>query len=228
MSLTTSSPDRDLLLRGLQQRIPGARLQRYTVASAQIELLQDDFPRTPLDPQVAAACWEHPPYWAFVWPGGGFLSDWLPQQRPQGKVVDLGCGSGALSICLAQQGCQVWAVDSDPEARLACKMNSQLNAVEFPICASLEEVGACDLLILADFLYDPANLSGIELLCKQSKGVLLADCRLQVPPPGFAVLPGARRRILPDLDWGDEFDKVFLAKWGGAVEGQINGCNSGP
>lgn len=223
MSRTTSPQERDLLLQGLQRRIPQARLQSYAVAGAQIELLQDDFPRAPLDPQVAAACWEHPPYWAFVWPGGGFLSHWLPPLKPQGKVVDLGCGSGLLSIVLAQAGCQVWAVDSDPEARLACKVNASRNGVAFPICASLDEVGECDLLVLADFLYDPANLSGIQSLCVRGKAVLLADCRLQVAPPGFVALPGARQRILPDLDWGDEFNQVFLAQWGSSVYGG-DGC----
>lgn len=182
------------------------------VGPFQLYLLQSDFPHAPLPGEVARAVWDQPPYWAFCWPAGVYLSEWLPGLQVPGVIVDLGCGSGILSIALARAGRRVWAVDSDPEARQAATSNAALNSVSFPIVSCLEEVSeSCALLVLADFLYDPANLSGIERLCHYAPSVLLADCRLRQPPPGFVSVTRVSRRIVPDLDWGDEFDSVFVA-----------------
>jgi predicted nicotinamide N-methyase len=182
------------------------------VGDLRLHLLQHDFPRAPLPSQVAQAVWDQPPYWAFCWPGGRYLSEWLPACNLPGTVVDLGCGSGILSIALARAGRRVWAVDSDPEARLATASNAALNGVKFPIVKSLEEVEeSIPLLVLADFLYDPANLHDMERLRRFAPSVLLADCRLRQTPPEFVALAQVTRRIVPDLDWGDEFDSVFVA-----------------
>ena len=50
-------------------------------------------------PAVAAAVWDSPPYWAFCWPGGGWLSQWLPQQESPGTVVDLGRAASQRVPC---------------------------------------------------------------------------------------------------------------------------------
>ncbi|MBS2038077.1 50S ribosomal protein L11 methyltransferase [bacterium] len=202
-----------LLEEAVQARIPQARLVPTRVGSVLLHLLQSDFPRAPLDPDVARAVWDSPPYWAFCWPGGGWLSQWLPQQPCPGTVVDLGCGSGILSIALRLAGWKVIGVDSDPEARLASAVNARANGVEFPVLASLEEIQeSVGLLVLADFLYDPANLAGLEQLARFCPNLLLADCRLRHPPPGFTPLGQHHFRIVPDLDWGDEFTQIFLAR----------------
>jgi hypothetical protein len=202
----------DALELAVQARIPQAKLVPTQVGSVILYLLQPDFPRCPLDPAVANAVWDSPPYWAFCWPGGGWLSQWLPQQPCPGTVVDLGCGSGILSIALTLAGWKVWAVDSDPEARLAAQVNARANHAEFPIVSSLVEIQeAVDLLVLADFLYDPANLAGMQELAQFCPNLLLADCRLRQPPPGFKPLGQHQFRIIPDLDWGDEFTQVFVA-----------------
>lgn len=209
---SNSTDSSSSLQQAVQSRIPQARLQTARIGSLELDLLQPDFPRAPLDPAVASAVWDSPPYWAFCWPGGGWLSSWLPQQPSPGTVVDLGCGSGILSIALRQKGWDVWAVDSDPEARLATAHNAKKNRVDFPIVASLQEVPRADLLVLADFLYDPANLSGIEELAQFCPHLLLADCRLRHPPPGFTPLGEHHFRIIPDLDWGDEFTRISVAE----------------
>lgn len=201
------------LEQAVRLRIPQARLVPTRVGDVLLHLLQPDFPRAPLDPAVARAVWDSPPYWAFCWPGGGWLSQWLPQQPCPGSVVDLGCGSGILSIALSRAGWKVWAVDSDPEARLATQVNARANQVEFPILGSLQEISEpVELLVLADFLYDPANLAGIEELAEFCPNLLLADCRLRHPPPGFSPLGRHHFRIIPDLDWGDEFSQIFVAR----------------
>lgn len=203
------------LTQGLQARLPEARLTPTMVAGVSLYLLQPDFPREPLARDVARAVWEAPPYWAFAWPGGAWLSAWLPPRIGPGggPVVDLGCGSGILSIALRLAGCDVWAVDSDPEARLATEVNASLNGVQFPVLASLDEAPCAELLVLADFLYDPANLALLPPLQQRSREILLADCRLQAAPPGFAVCARGRHRVVPDLDWNDEFEQVFVAQW---------------
>ncbi len=194
-------------------------LETVQVGDVQLKLIRSDFPRAPLDPAVAAAVWDNPPYWGFCWPGGGWLSQWLPKRKPGGVVIDLGCGSGVLSIALAQAGCKVWAVDSDPEARRATLNNAQLNGVEFPVVASLRDLDCSQiqLLVLADFLYDPANLAQIEQLQEITPNLLLADCRLSHCPPGFEPLGQWTWKIVPDLDWSDEFQRVFVAATPGAM-----------
>ncbi|MFN8606908.1 MAG: 50S ribosomal protein L11 methyltransferase [Vulcanimicrobiota bacterium] len=201
------------LEQAVQARIPQARLVPTRVGEVLLYLLQPDFPRAPLDPQVARAVWDSPPYWAFCWPGGGWLSQWLPTQPCPGTVVDLGCGSGILSIALTRAGWKVLAVDSDPEARLATRENARANGVDFPVLACLDEIREkVDLLVLADFLYDPANLAGLEQLARFCPELLLADCRLRQPPAGFTGLGQHHFRIVPDLDWGDEFTQIFVAR----------------
>lgn len=198
------------MLESLKRRIPQARLEPTQVGELELLLLQADFPRGPLAPEVAAACWEHPPYWAFVWPGGGWLSQWLPALTLKGPVVDLGCGSGVLSIALARAGISSWAVDSDPEARAITALNARRNGVEFPVVESLEEItDECRLLVLADFLYDPTNLGQLRELQQRFDTVLLADCRLRQLPEGFCSLGMQTRRIVPDLDWGNEFEQIY-------------------
>ncbi len=194
----------------LAGRIPGARLESIQVEGVNLYLLNRDFPRTPLPAEVARAIWDQPPFWAFCWPAGRWLARHL--QLPPTRIVDLGCGSGILSIALALRGHTVVAVDSDPEARWACQVNARANGVEFPILESLEALAEpVQLMILADFLYDPANLADITRLESFCDRLLLADCRLQQAPPGYQLLARDRGAIVPDLDWGDEFRQVMIA-----------------
>ena len=195
---------------GLRRRIPQARLEHFQVEGVRLRLLNADFPRTALAPEVAQAVWDSPPYWAFCWPAGRWLARNL--RLAPARILDLGCGSGILSIALALQGHQVIAVDSDPEARLATRVNARDNQVDFPILESLEELQEpVDLMVLADFLYDPANLASIRQLEPLCQRLLLADCRLQQPPPDYALVARDQSSIVPDLDWGDEFRQVMIA-----------------
>jgi predicted nicotinamide N-methyase len=201
------------LTQQLRLRLPEARLTPTRVGNVELQLLQADFPRGPLAREVAQAVWEAPPFWAFAWPAGAWLSQWLPAMAPNGPIVDLGCGSGILSIALRLAGKDVWAVDSDPEARLATRVNAERNGVDFPVVGDLADTPPAELLVLADFLYDPANLALLPPLKERSREVLLADCRLQHAPAGFCVEAAGRHRVVPDLDWNDEFEQVFVARW---------------
>lgn len=57
------------------------------------------------------------------------LSLALPRVRAGSVVIDVGCGSGILSIAAAQQGARVYACDVDPIAVKATKDNFKTNAV---------------------------------------------------------------------------------------------------
>ena len=44
---------------------------------------------------------------------GAALLEWLSPQ-PGEAILDLGCGTGDLSVRIAQAGAEVWGVDADP------------------------------------------------------------------------------------------------------------------
>ncbi len=55
-------------------------------------------------------------------------------------VVDYGCGSGVLGIAALKLGAtRVWAVDTDPQARLATRDNAARNGVDAGIAALVPE-----------------------------------------------------------------------------------------
>ncbi len=51
-----------------------------------------------------------------------------------GKVVDVGCGAGVLSIVLARQGWQVQAMDVSATAVAACKASLERNDLQGQVC----------------------------------------------------------------------------------------------
>jgi magnesium-protoporphyrin O-methyltransferase len=54
------------------------------------------------------------------------LLSWLPQDLHGARVLDAGCGSGALSIAAAERGAQVTAIDLSPQlVRLAAERYHQ-------------------------------------------------------------------------------------------------------
>ena len=182
------------------------------VEGLKLWLVSPDFPRAPLSPKLARQCWDEPPFWAFVWPGGRWLAQCLPHAKAPKTVIDLGCGSGILSLALARAGWRCWAVDSDPQARQMTLRNAAENGLQVPVAASLDEVEEeVELVVLADFLYDPANLGQLEDLRRRYPEVLLADCRLHQLPPAFVQIPTRPQRVVPDLDWNNDFDQLLAA-----------------
>lgn len=54
----------------------------------------------------------------------------LKRQELVGKLVlEIGCGSGLLSLVAAQKGARVWAVDINPESILCAQENAERNAL---------------------------------------------------------------------------------------------------
>jgi ribosomal protein L11 methyltransferase len=62
--------------------------------------------------------------------------------RPQHQVLDLGTGSGILSLACARLGAKVLALDNDPVAIQACRIAIQDNGLKDSITAEIGSLGA--------------------------------------------------------------------------------------
>jgi ribosomal protein L11 methyltransferase len=92
-------------------------------------------------------------------------------ERPPTSVLDLGCGSGVLSVAAAQLGFRpVTALDVDPQAVDAARENAGRNGVE--IAVSQADVFA-DELPEAQLSLANITLDGVELLAPRLKGAEL-------------------------------------------------------
>lgn len=62
--------------------------------------------------------------------------------KPGDEVLEIGCGTGMIAICLALKGAQVTATDINPHALINTKVNSILNHVEQHVNVFLSDVFA--------------------------------------------------------------------------------------
>ena len=127
---------------------------------------------------------ESPPYWCFCWASGLVLARWLAQnpQWVRGKrVLDFGAGSGVAAIAAAKAGAaEVVACDLDPLALEACRANAALNQVELSYSQDFfAEADHFDLILVADVLYDRANLPLLDAFLSRGREALVADSRVK-------------------------------------------------
>lgn len=133
-----------------------------------------------------------PPYWAVAWVGGQALARLLLDEpaRVRGKrVLDFGTGSGVVAIAAARAGARVLAVDVDPAAVEAVRINAADNGVEVE-ARVVDLVGTevdVEVILAGDVCYEPAMAARVVpwLFSAARAGVevLLAD-------PGRKYLPG--------------------------------------
>ena len=159
---------------------------------------------------------EEPPYWCFCWASGLVLAHWLAE-RPEWvrgrRVLDFGAGSGIAAIAAAKAGAaEVVACDLDPLALDACRANAELNGVELSYSAEFfQEEDRYDLIIVADVLYDRANLPLLDEFLSRGREALVADSRVR----DFSHPLYQRLGILDGCTWPDlaepaEFRHVSL------------------
>ncbi len=116
---------------------------------------------------------------------------WIARQAPAlaaswTRVLDYGCGSGVLAIAAALHGARaIDAVDLDPAAVQATRLNAQANGAELR-CGAPELAQGEYALVLANILATPLRVLA-PLLCRR------------VAPGGHLVLAGILERQADEL-----------------------------
>ena len=159
---------------------------------------------------------DEPPYWSFCWASGLAMARYLaanPQWVEGKRVLDFGAGSGIAGIAAARAGAvEVVACDLDPLALAACQANAALNQVELGYSSDFfAEADRFDLILVADVLYDPANLPLLDGFLSRGRQVLVADSRVRnFSHPLYRQLDVLEGVTLPDLAEPHEFRRVSL------------------
>ncbi len=179
-------------------------------------LLNADYPQHALTQEEVHWLMDNPAYWCFCWASGQVLARFILDEPVwvRGKrVVDFGCGSGVVAIAAALAGAsEVIACDLDPAALMATAENARLNAVNVELLANADDlVGGCDILIVADVLYDRANFPLLAEFLARAPQVLLADSRIRhFAEPGYERIGQVQAFTVPDLAESEEFSRVSL------------------
>lgn len=167
-------------------------------------------------PEETRRILEEPPYWSFCWASGLVLARWLAE-RPEWvrgrRVLDFGAGSGVAAIAAARAGAaEVVACDLDPLALDACRANAKLNGVTLGYSADFfAEADRYDLILVADVLYDRANLPLLDHFLGRGRQALVADSRVRdFRHPLYRRLALLEGRTWPDLAEPAEFRQVSL------------------
>jgi predicted nicotinamide N-methyase len=203
----------------LRRHLPFARAERQPLPderALELYLLNPDFPQHALTAGQMDAVLNYPAYWAFCWASGQVLARYLREQPAwvRGKrVLDFGTGSGVAAIAAALQGAaEVVACDIDPDALQATAANALLNNVPVTLRDSYESCdGEFDLILVADVLYDRANLPWLDQFAERAPQVLVADSRIKnFHHPRYRKLGTWESNTLPDLDESPEFRTVAI------------------
>ena len=203
----------------LQQIIPGGELEQLCLPRnpvIRLLLLREDYSQGELDPEAVQRVMDNPLYWIFCWASGQVLADFLlaePERVAGRRVLDFGCGSGVVAIAAALAGArEVIACDIDPLALAATRVNAALNGVSLTLADDFHAVeGPLDLIIVADVLYDRANLDWLERFAERAPEVLVADSRVKdFDFPPYRQIARQASCTLPDLDESAEFRDVRI------------------
>ena len=206
------------LERSLQSLLGDARLTAAPLPGTDLALwlIDEQNMDRAFSPEETRLILEEPPYWCFCWASGLVLARWLAE-RPEwvrGKrVLDFGAGSGVAAIAAARAGAaEVVACDLDPLALAACRANAELNQVELGYSADFfAEADRYDLILVADVLYDRANLPLLDAFLSRGQEALVADSRVKdFQHPLYTRLGMLDACTWPDLAEPAEFRQVSL------------------
>lgn len=120
------------------------------------------------------------------------------RKPPYGRALDLGCGTGVWSVCLAQRGWEVTGVDIVPKAVHAARERARRAGVEGRFVAgsvtalSAADVGSGYRLILDFGVVHGLSPEQVRAVGREVTTVAAADATLLM----YAVTPG-RRGPLP-------------------------------
>ena len=166
-------------------------------------------------PEETRRILEEPPYWCFCWASGLVLARWLAE-RPQwvrGKrVLDFGSGSGWRRSPRPAPAPPRWWLATWILALAASRANAELNGVELSYSADFfAEDDRFDLILVADVLYDRANLPLLDQFLSRGRQALVADSRVRdFRHPLYRRLDVLEACTWPDLAEPAEFRLVSL------------------
>jgi predicted nicotinamide N-methyase len=173
--------------------------------------------RTEDRPGAAAG---EPPFWAVAWAGGQALARYLldhPGIARGRRVLDLGCGGGLVAVAAALAGGRVTAVDTDPLALAATRVNARTNAVDVScLCADLLApqpgpptgpahswpaplIGAVEVVLAGDVFYAKAMADRLEPFLRSAAR---AGCTVLIGDPHRAYLPRTGLELLAETEIG--------------------------
>jgi predicted nicotinamide N-methyase len=167
-------------------------------------------------PEETRRILHEPPYWSFCWASGLALARYLaehPQWVEGKRVLDFGAGSGVAGIAAIKAGAlEVVTCDLDPLALAASRANALLNGVELNYSADFfAEADRFDLILVADVLYDRANLPLLDQFLSRGREALVADSRVRdFQHPLYRRIEMLEAMTLPDLAEPEEFRHVSL------------------
>lgn len=199
--------------------IPGALATRQTlpqVPELSLWLMDEAYPQFELGSDDIARIMQYPAYWAFCWASGQVMARWIldnPGWVRGLTVLDFGCGSGVVAIAAAKAGAaRVIACDNDPDALLATRKNAAIAGVTLDYLDDFDcRPAVIDRLLVADVLYDRANLPLLKLFLRSAEQVLVADSRIRnFSEPGYERVLKAQSCTVPDLSESEEFNSVSL------------------
>ncbi|RMQ40627.1 hypothetical protein ALQ04_100071 [Pseudomonas cichorii] len=202
----------------LSQLLGDARLVATELPGTDLKLwlIDADNMDRAFSPDETRRILEEPPYWSFCWASGLALARFLakqPQWVAGKRVLDFGAGSGVAGIAAARAGAaEVVACDLDPLALAACQANAELNAVQLNYSADFfAEADRFDLILVADVLYDRANLPLLDQFLSCGQQALVADSRVRdFRHAAYRRLAMLHAHTLPDLAEPHEFRDVSL------------------
>jgi len=202
----------------LNERLGDARLVAEPLPGTDLRLWLIDANNMDraFSPEETRRILEEPPYWSFCWASGLALARFLaehPQWVEGKRVLDFGAGSGVAGIAAMKAGAlEVVACDLDPVALASCKANADLNGVTLTYSADFfAEADRFDLILVADVLYDRANLPLLDQFLTRGKEALVADSRVRdFQHPLYERLGILEALTLPDLAEPWEFRRVSL------------------
>ncbi len=206
------------LQHALGELLGDARLVATTLPGTDIQLwlIDGDNMDRAFSPEETRRILHEPPYWSFCWASGLAMARYLAEQPHwvQGKrVLDFGAGSGVAAIAATKAGAaEVVACDLDPLALAACRANAALNDVELGYSDDFfAEQDRFDLILVADVLYDRANLPLLDHFLSRGRQALVADSRVRdFSHPVYRPLGQLQACTLPDLAEPHEFRNVSL------------------
>ncbi|MDO7929162.1 50S ribosomal protein L11 methyltransferase [Pseudomonas sp. KFB-139] len=206
------------LQQSLSQLLGDARLVATALPGTELKLwlIDADNMDRAFSPDETRRILEEPPYWSFCWASGLALARFLaehPHWVAGKRVLDFGAGSGVAGIAAVRAGAaEVVACDLDPLALAACQANAELNDVQLNYSADFfAEADRFDLILVADVLYDRANLPLLDQFLSRGRQALVADSRVRdFKHAAYQRLAMLHAHTLPDLAEPHEFRDVSL------------------